>query len=174
MDDVQQFAHDGDNDDLVGLATGLEFAHPAAKIRIVAHHGEGTHVEPLADLGVADFGDGGPSMHGGSRGLLSRTEASVGDQLGSVAEAVLIEEGRVQTHGGQLRDARDAIEVGTGLSELAGLCHQVAGTLQGALALGVQPADMLKQRLAGAGIQAQVLQAIALLLSHVLQIVDMS
>ena len=71
MHTMHQLAHEGNDDDRVGLATGLQFADPAHEIGIRAHHREGRHGEPLADLRMANFGNGGQSMHRGARVLLS-------------------------------------------------------------------------------------------------------
>ena len=84
-------------------------------------------------------------MHGGSRVLVSGTQASMGHQFGSMTEALQIEEDRVEAHGRQLGNARDRVQMGARGGQFAGLLHQGTSALQGQVALGLQPADMLQQ-----------------------------
>ena len=57
----------------------------------------------------------------------------MGDQLGSVAEALLIEEDRGETHGGQLVNAGDGVQMGARSSQFAGLLNQAVSALLGLL-----------------------------------------
>src|SRR5947209_12648070 len=163
MHQMQQFAHDGYHDAHARLATCLELGSPLPEIGVAALDGERTHVEPLAHQRVALFRDGGLAMHRGARLLLGRTQPGMSHQLGRAIKALLIEKDRVQTHGRQARDARDRVQVRTGLTQLAMFEQQVVSALQRMRTLRLEPVDMLLDLLAGEGIQAMVLQAVALL-----------
>ena len=174
MDHMQEFAHDGDHDDAPALAARLEFTGPLREIRVVAQHGEGAHVEPLAHLSIACHRDGGFAMHRSAREALCWTQAGIGHQLGSATEAVLVKVDGVEPHGCQAGNAWDRVKAVTRMLEVRVLLHMRDGALQGAFPLLLQPADMGCDLLADLDIQAQVLATIALLLHGELQIVEPS
>ena len=78
VDQVNEFAHDGNDDDHFGFAAGFQASSESLNERVAAHGSDGRPVEDSANAGFAHFGDTGTAPDRIARLMVGRSHPHIG------------------------------------------------------------------------------------------------